>query len=91
MLLDDEKERLYCLQEANQQNWTICILKRNIKNGYFRRLLSFQNQKQQTYGQILLQKTKIFIRDFLLLGHEYYSVTRGNFKPKITYLIGCRP
>ena len=46
MRLDDEKERLYYLQEANQQNWTTRLLERNIKSGYFRRLLSSQNQKQ---------------------------------------------
>ena len=46
MRIDDEKERLYYLQEANQQNWTTRLLERNIKSGYFRRLLSSQNQKQ---------------------------------------------
>lgn len=46
MRLDDEKERLYYLQEVNQQHWTTRLLERNIKSGYFRRLLSSQNQKQ---------------------------------------------
>lgn len=46
MRLDDEKERLYYLQEANQQHWSTRLLERNIKSGYFRRLLSSQKQKQ---------------------------------------------
>lgn len=42
MRLDNEKERLYYLQEASQQQWNTRLLERNIKSGYFRRLLSSQ-------------------------------------------------
>lgn len=43
MRLDDEKERHYYLQEASSQNWSSRLLERNIKSGYYRRLLSSQN------------------------------------------------
>lgn len=46
MRLDDEKERHYYLQEASQQNWSSRQLERNIKSGYYRRLLSTQYQKE---------------------------------------------
>lgn len=48
MRLDDERERLYYLQEASKQNWSTRLLERNIKSGYYRRLLSSQNKKQST-------------------------------------------
>lgn len=42
MRLDEEKERLYYLQETSQQQWSTRLLERNIKSGYYRRLLSSQ-------------------------------------------------
>jgi len=47
MRLDDEKERRYYLQEAGQQNWSSRLLERNIKSGYYRRLLSSQNHSTE--------------------------------------------
>lgn len=44
MRLEDEKERHYYLQEASTQNWSARLLDRNIKSGYYRRLLSSQNK-----------------------------------------------
>lgn len=44
MRLDNEKERQYYLQEASSQNWSARLLERNIKSGYYRRLLSSQNE-----------------------------------------------
>lgn len=44
MRLDDEKERHYYLQETSSQNWSSRVLERNIKSGYYRRLLSSQNK-----------------------------------------------
>ena len=58
MHLDDEKERLYYLQEANQQHWTTRLLERNINSGYFRRLLSSQNQKQEPVASVSGNLTK---------------------------------
>jgi len=43
MRLDDEKERNYYLQEAASENWSSRVLERNIKSGYYRRLLSSQD------------------------------------------------
>jgi len=42
MRLDNEKERQYYLQEASSQNWSARLLERNIRSGYYRRLLSSQ-------------------------------------------------
>lgn len=42
MRLDDAKEREYSIQEASSQNWSSRLLERNIKSGYYRRLLSTQ-------------------------------------------------
>lgn len=44
MRLDDEKERHYYLQETSSQNWSSRLLERNIKSGYYRRLLSSQDK-----------------------------------------------
>ena len=43
MRLDSEQERAYYLQEAGQQNWSVRFLERNIKSGYYKRLLSSKN------------------------------------------------
>ncbi len=44
MRLDNPEERNYYLQETSQQNWSSRLLERNIKSGYYRRLLSSQHQ-----------------------------------------------
>lgn len=44
MRLDDPKERNYYLKEASTQNWSSRLLVRNIKSGYYRRLLSSQQK-----------------------------------------------
>ena len=68
MRLDDEKERLYYLQEASQQHWTTRLLERNIKSGYFRRLLSSQNQKQTIASDDLIkQQPSDLIKDPYIL------------------------
>ncbi|MDX2227925.1 MAG: PDDEXK nuclease domain-containing protein [Verrucomicrobiae bacterium] len=38
--LDDKKERNYYLREASSENWSSRVLERNIKSGYYHRLLS---------------------------------------------------
>ncbi|MDR0780025.1 MAG: PDDEXK nuclease domain-containing protein [Pseudomonadales bacterium] len=47
MRLDDARERNYYLQEAAAQNWPSRVLERNIKSGYYRRLLSSQSKKKK--------------------------------------------
>jgi predicted nuclease of restriction endonuclease-like (RecB) superfamily len=42
MRLDDPKERDYYINEASAQNWSSRLLERNIKSGYYHRLLSTQ-------------------------------------------------
>lgn len=43
MRLDNEKERNYYLREASSENWSYRVLERNIKTGYYRRILSSQD------------------------------------------------
>jgi predicted nuclease of restriction endonuclease-like (RecB) superfamily len=45
MRLDNQSEREYYLKETAEQNWTSRVLERNIKSGYYRRLLSSQNKE----------------------------------------------
>jgi len=42
MRIDSEKSRLYYLNETRVQRWSVRVLERNIRTGYFRRLLSSQ-------------------------------------------------
>ncbi|MDR3137575.1 MAG: PDDEXK nuclease domain-containing protein, partial [Tannerellaceae bacterium] len=44
MRLDNQQEREYYIREASEQNWSSRLLERNIKTGYYRRLLSTQQQ-----------------------------------------------
>lgn len=42
MQLENKAERDYYIKEASEQNWSSRVLERNIKTGYYRRLLSSQ-------------------------------------------------
>ena len=42
MRLDSEEAQNYYLNEVREQNWTVRVLERNIKSGYYDRLLSTQ-------------------------------------------------
>jgi predicted nuclease of restriction endonuclease-like (RecB) superfamily len=44
MRLDSQQEREYYIREAAEQSWSSRLLERNIKTGYYRRLLSTQQQ-----------------------------------------------
>lgn len=64
MRLDDAKERLYYLQEAASQNWSSRMLERNIKSGYYRRLLSTQGtNRETTAGSAAPHEAGDFIKD----------------------------
>lgn len=56
MRLDNENERRYYLQEVSSQNWSSRLLERNIKSGYYQRLLSSQEpiaiQRSDTFDFI---------------------------------------
>ena len=62
--IDNPEERNYYLTEAASQNWSYRQLERNIKSGYYHRLLSTQEKLNDT--QSCLPKvidTKEFIKD----------------------------
>ena len=46
--LDDEEERNYYIKESSEQGWNTRQLERNIRSGYFRRLLSTQKKAATT-------------------------------------------
>ena len=53
MRLENKAEREYYLKEASEQNWSFRTLERNIKTGYYRRLLSTQEKDEAiaNYGK----------------------------------------
>ena len=62
--LDNKQERDYYLKESAEQNWTSRQLERNIKSGYYYRLLSTQ-EKSNSVEKCLpaVIDTKDFIKD----------------------------
>jgi predicted nuclease of restriction endonuclease-like (RecB) superfamily len=64
MRLRDAKERDYYLQEAATENWSARVLERNIKSGYYRRLLSTQGAGKTKKSNVsaMLDSTD-FIKD----------------------------
>jgi predicted nuclease of restriction endonuclease-like (RecB) superfamily len=48
MRLETLQEREYYIMEAGKQNWTVANLSRNIKTGYYHRLLSTQEKNAGT-------------------------------------------
>ena len=57
MRLDNDVERDYYIAETSEQNWNVKTLERNIRSGYYRRLLSTQkNAASTTSGK----KEKVF-------------------------------
>lgn len=62
--IDNKRERDYYLKEAAEQNWTSRQLERNIKSGYYHRLLSTQagvNNTEKCLPAVI--DTKEFIKD----------------------------
>jgi predicted nuclease of restriction endonuclease-like (RecB) superfamily len=62
MRLDNRAERDYYIKEASEQHWSSRVLERNIKTGYYRRLLSTQ-QKVKTSA--ISKKGKLNTSDFI--------------------------
>jgi predicted nuclease of restriction endonuclease-like (RecB) superfamily len=60
MRLDNPSEREYYLKETAEQNWTSRVLERNIKSGYYRRLLSSQSKETA-----IEHTTKYNLADFI--------------------------
>jgi predicted nuclease of restriction endonuclease-like (RecB) superfamily len=46
MRIDDEAEQCFYINETIEQNWDVKFLERNIRSGYYRRLLSTQNKSK---------------------------------------------
>jgi predicted nuclease of restriction endonuclease-like (RecB) superfamily len=61
MRLDDPKERDYYVREASSQNWSSRLLERNIKSGYYHRLLS--TQQNQSISEVEKYSLSDFIKD----------------------------
>lgn len=47
MRLESEAERRYYLQEASSQNWSVRLLERNLKSGYYRRVLAHKSPLEE--------------------------------------------
>ena len=62
--IDNPEERNYYLNEASSQNWSYRQLERNIKSGYYHRLLSTQEKSKDTEKCLpAVIDTKEFIKD----------------------------
>ena len=60
--IDNPKERNYYLTEASTQNWSYRQLERNIKSGYYQRLLSTQENNDNTCLPAVINP-KDFVKD----------------------------
>jgi predicted nuclease of restriction endonuclease-like (RecB) superfamily len=63
MRLDSEKARNYYLTESKEQNWTVRVLERNIKSGYYERLLSTQKNVIAKTGKRETKNIDAFVKD----------------------------
>lgn len=81
MRLENKTERDYYLHEAVAQNWSSRVLERNIKSGYYRRLLSSQSSGRTTTST--RHDTADFIKDPYVL--EFLDVPE-NLSGKETLL-----
>lgn len=70
--IDNKEERDYYMQEAAEQNWSYRLLKRNIKSGYYHRLLSTQKTIDVSNNLPVCQSTENFIKDPYVL--EFLNV-----------------
>lgn len=71
--LDNKEEREYYIHESVEQNWSYRVLKRNIKSGYYRRLLSTQQKNAELTENLPTEiKPQDFIKDPYVL--EFLNV-----------------
>jgi predicted nuclease of restriction endonuclease-like (RecB) superfamily len=59
MRLDSQQEREYYIQETAIGNWSVSVLERNIKSGYYRRLLSSQKQPKRKKDALTIVNTAL--------------------------------
>ena len=64
--INNKQERDYYLKEASAENWTSRQLERNIKSGYYHRLLSTQNNDSKKCLPTIVD-TKEFVKDPYIL------------------------
>lgn len=71
MRLNNPKERAYYIVEAVSNNWSSRLLERNIKSGYYHRLLSTQNNSETVVDNPTLNFIKDpYIAEFLDLPED---------------------
>ncbi|MDR2556943.1 MAG: PDDEXK nuclease domain-containing protein [Bacteroidales bacterium] len=63
MRLDNPEEREYYIKEVSEQNWSSRLLERNIKTGYYRRLLSTQQNNTPAISDNEKYNPAEFIKD----------------------------
>lgn len=71
MRISDEEERNFYLNEVLTENWSVRVLERNIKSGYYKRML---------FAQLPDKENKVleFVKDPFVF--EFMSVT-SNYQP----------
>ena len=69
MRISDEEERNFYLDEVANENWTVRELERNIKSGYYKRMLSTQLSDTEN-------KTLEFVKDPFVL--EFMGVKQND-------------
>lgn len=69
MRISDEEERNFYLDEVANENWTVRVLERNIKSGYYKRMLSTQLSDTEN-------KTLEFVKDPFVL--EFMGVKQND-------------
>lgn len=64
MRIEDKQEREYYMRESAADNWSYRVLERNVKSGYYRRLLSTQkNSVEENSILPVCKTTESFIKD----------------------------
>ncbi|EOT28260.1 hypothetical protein C805_00402 [Eubacterium sp. 14-2] len=71
MRISDEEERNFYLNEVLTENWSVRVLERNIKSGYYKRMFSAQLPDKEN-------KVLEFVKDPFVF--EFMSVT-SNYQP----------
>ena len=73
MRIENKEEREYYLRESAEQNWSFRVLERNIKSGYYHRLLSTQQKSAAPAENLPAEiKAQDFIKDPYVL--EFLNV-----------------
>ena len=66
MRIESPEERIYYLRESREQNWSVRLLDRNIKSGYYKRILSTQS-KDKSNKKIKKETPCFFLKDPYIL------------------------